>query len=391
VNTIGGIIRRLRIQAGLSQQQLAGPELTRAFICMVERGKARPSMESLRLIAARLNQPVSAFLEADPSDADRDLLEVLLRNTRSLKKAGNARDAIDTLRQAFRVASERNLREEQFETLGQLGTLLTGEGSYDEALDCFDRFLELARGSQLPARIVQGYLHLGDTVYAMNQFLVARRYYDRAVCETNERKSLTDLRQRSLISKGNCLIRLGAWRAAAEAHEEAGTLHPYLGDQQRYAFALMGLGVAYRRLGRLDEAKAATLESHKILQKLGDRSRVLVLHNLATIEGDQGQWQSALPKFEICREAYRAFGWPVSEAALLEEMALYRQAAGDLAQAEALCQEALSLLEQQDEPLLRGRLLGIQGKLRLACGDAQWGQELLQAGTCILRYFADGG
>lgn len=151
----------------------------------------------------------------------------------------------------------------------------------------------------------------------------------------------------------------------------------------------MGLGVAHRRLGRLDEAKKAALESLAVLQKLGDRNRVLVLHNLATVEGDQGLWDSALPKFETCREAYKVFGWPEHEAALLEELALYWQSAGDLAQSEACCQEALSLLEQQDEPLLRGRLLGLRGKLWLAQGDAQRGRELLQSSACILRYFAD--
>lgn len=389
METLGQRIRRLRVQAGLSQQQLAGGELTRAFICMIERGRARPSLDSLRLIAGRLHQPVSAFLDLEATATDQDLLQVLLHNAGVLLAAGRTDAATDTLRQAWRLAADRNLVEGQFAALQQLAGVLRGQGAHDEAFDCCERFLDLARARQLPARIVQGYLQLGETAYAMHQFLVARRYYERAVRETDERKSVMDLRQQALISKGNCQMRLGQWAEAAAAYEEAADLHPYLGEEKQLAYAWMGLGAAYRRLGRLEDARRVTLSSLELLQKLGDRNRVLVLQNLATVEGEQGLWQAAMAKFETCREAYRMFGWPASEASLLEELALLHKGAGEVQQSEAYCDEALALLEQQDEPILRGRLLKLQGELRLLQGDAERGRELLRASASILRYFAD--
>jgi tetratricopeptide (TPR) repeat protein len=390
VNGVGEQIRRLRRQAGLSQQQLAGGELSRAFICMVERGKARPSPASLQLIAVRLGQPVSALLEVEATGADHDRVAMLLADAERLA-AAQPDQAIQTLQEGCRLAVAQNMADEQFSLFERLGAVLRAQGRKDEALDSFERCLEVGRLLQVPRKVVQGYLHLADTMYGMHQFLVARRYYDWAFRETDERKSLMDLRQQALTSKANCFMRVGDWAQAAVIYEEAVALHPYLGDERTLADAYMGLGVAWRRLGRLSEAHAVTLKSLTLLQKLGDRNRVLVLQNLATIEGDQGLWSVALPKFDTCREAYRVFGWPAAEASLVEELALYARSVGDLPQAEAFCQEALALLERQDEPILRGRVLQLLGEARLGQGDARSGDELLQASRCILRYFGDGG
>lgn len=387
--TLGERLKTLRQQAGLTQQQLAGPEMTRAFICMVEKGRAKPSLESLQSIAARLGQPVSTLLQSEVGPLDQELISVLIENATHLLQAGKRPEAEATLRQGLRLAEEQNQTEGQSTTLELLGRLTLEQGRFDEALGYFERYLDLAKHLAQGRRVTTGYLQMADTMYRMMQFLVARRYYDRAVRETNERKSLTDLRQRALISKGNCLMRIGDWAPAATAYEEAVNLHPYLGERRQLAYAQMGLGVAYRRLGRLDAAHQVTLASLETLQQLGDPSRVLVLQNLATLEGDQGLWHLALPKLETCREAYQLFGWAASEASLLEELALFEAAAGRFAQVESHCQEAFALLDQQDDPILRGRLFRLLGQARMAQGDPVRGQELLQASASILRYFGD--
>ncbi|HLO01728.1 MAG TPA: helix-turn-helix transcriptional regulator [Symbiobacteriaceae bacterium] len=387
--TLGERLREMRLQAGLTQQQLAGREMTRAFICMVEKGKAKPSLASLQLMASRLNQPVSVLLATEATTADQDLVTVLLDNAAHLLQAAKKPKAEATLRQALRLAEERNLAEGQFSSLELLGKLMREQGRYDEALGSFERYLDLAKLLVNGRRVTLGYLQMAETMYRMMQFLVARRYYDRAVRETDERKSLMDLRQTALISKGNCLMRIGDWAPAAATYEEAASLHPFLGERRHLAYAQMGLGVAYRHLGRPEEAHRVTLASLELLQQLGDQSRVLVLQNLATLEGDQGLWHLALPKLETCRTAYQIFDWPASEASLLEELALFDAAAGRYELVEAHCQEALALLDRQDDPILRGRLFKLLGESRLKRGDEARGRELLQASASILRYFGD--
>lgn len=60
---LGEKIRAARLAAGLSQRQLCGETITRNMLSQIEHGTARPSMDTLRILAARLDLPVSYFLE----------------------------------------------------------------------------------------------------------------------------------------------------------------------------------------------------------------------------------------------------------------------------------------------------------------------------------------
>lgn len=60
---LGQRLRQARLEAGLSQRQLCGDEITRNMLSQIENGAARPSMDTLRYLAGRLDKPVSWFLE----------------------------------------------------------------------------------------------------------------------------------------------------------------------------------------------------------------------------------------------------------------------------------------------------------------------------------------
>src|SRR6202165_4635492 len=61
-----GTVKQARSDAALSLAQVAGTELSRTAIYFVETGKAKPSMETLKLIADRTGRPLDYFL-ARPS------------------------------------------------------------------------------------------------------------------------------------------------------------------------------------------------------------------------------------------------------------------------------------------------------------------------------------
>lgn len=60
---LGARLRQARLEAGLSQRQLCGGEITRNMLSLIENGSAKPSMSTLQYLAARLDKPVSYFLE----------------------------------------------------------------------------------------------------------------------------------------------------------------------------------------------------------------------------------------------------------------------------------------------------------------------------------------
>lgn len=62
---LGEKLRQARINAGLSQRQLCGEEITRNMLSQIEHGTSNPSMSTLCFLARRLGLPVSYFLEED--------------------------------------------------------------------------------------------------------------------------------------------------------------------------------------------------------------------------------------------------------------------------------------------------------------------------------------
>ena len=73
---LGQRLRAARLAAGLSQRQLCGDAITRNMLSQIENGTARPSMDTLRYLAARLEKPVSFFLEEDiPASPNQALMD----------------------------------------------------------------------------------------------------------------------------------------------------------------------------------------------------------------------------------------------------------------------------------------------------------------------------
>ena len=62
---LGEKLLRARQEAGLSQRQLCGEEITRNMLSLIEHGNAKPSMDTLRYLAGRLGKPVSYFLDEE--------------------------------------------------------------------------------------------------------------------------------------------------------------------------------------------------------------------------------------------------------------------------------------------------------------------------------------
>lgn len=72
-------MRKARIAAGLSMAQVAGDEVSRTFVYLIERGRSRPSQAVLTLIARRTGKPISYFLAkaSQKSQSSNDLANEL--------------------------------------------------------------------------------------------------------------------------------------------------------------------------------------------------------------------------------------------------------------------------------------------------------------------------
>ena len=70
---LGQRLRQARLEAGLSQRQLCGEEITRNMLSLIENGAAKPSMKTLRYLADQLGKPLSFFLDEAAPEHDRIL------------------------------------------------------------------------------------------------------------------------------------------------------------------------------------------------------------------------------------------------------------------------------------------------------------------------------
>ena len=71
--TIGQKLRIARIEERLTQEQLAGNDLTKSYISEVERGHRTPRLITLKVLARRLNSPLSYFVDGASEDWEAEV------------------------------------------------------------------------------------------------------------------------------------------------------------------------------------------------------------------------------------------------------------------------------------------------------------------------------
>ena len=127
---LGEKLKTARLEAGLSQKALCGDTITRNMLSQIESGKARPSMDTLRVLATRLGKPVSWFLEEAPATESMDLYA-----------AGEYEKALESLENSPGSAQTALLRKL---TLLQLGQAALSKGHLPHARELFHKAMAIA-------------------------------------------------------------------------------------------------------------------------------------------------------------------------------------------------------------------------------------------------------
>lgn len=91
---LGKRLKEVRLSLGLSQRELCGDEITRNMLSQIENGSAKPSMDTLKYLAARLGKPVSYFLEEETVTSPN---QAVMAAARDAKRAGDWRGVLAAL------------------------------------------------------------------------------------------------------------------------------------------------------------------------------------------------------------------------------------------------------------------------------------------------------
>src|ERR687885_1052414 len=83
---LGERLRQLRVSSGLTQSELAGDRFSKEYVSQIERGKTRPTQETIEWLAARLGVDPS-FLSSGVSADERARVEATLARAETLTEA----------------------------------------------------------------------------------------------------------------------------------------------------------------------------------------------------------------------------------------------------------------------------------------------------------------
>src|ERR687885_2811387 len=92
-STLGERVRQLRVARGLTQTELAGERFSKEYVSQIERGKTRPTAETIEWLAARLGVDRS-FLEHGISADERSRIEAALARAEGPTEGDSYRAAL---------------------------------------------------------------------------------------------------------------------------------------------------------------------------------------------------------------------------------------------------------------------------------------------------------
>jgi HTH-type transcriptional regulator, quorum sensing regulator NprR len=287
VNSLGERVREARLGRGLTQGQLAQGLVSKGFVSQVEHDLLTPSLARLRLLADRLQLPLSHFI-GEPAE----LTQAYLHKSAELAvRAGEPAQALQLVEEGLGAATDDRLRAD---LLRIKGCALDALGRWDEALVAHQAAAAAAPAADadLNAAI---YCEIATVLELKERFNAAVEANLRALAWL-ERSPHADptLSARVLTNLGVESYHLGQIERASSYLQ--GALAAATGAESllRMAKARMALGVSARAQGDLQAAIEHCDRALELYRRIGwERIGNRVLNNLGDVEYAAGHRRKA--------------------------------------------------------------------------------------------------
>ncbi len=220
---VGEKIRDLRKKLGLTQEQLAGLELTKSYVSQVELGRIRPSRNALKVMAQRLGKPLGYFLD---NDDDLRTIEVLLKAARALWASHRLDEALVGLDEG-RLLAERMGRDDILATIAvEMGRLEMTRHRIPEAIQHLTRALDTPGIQEQPELVIDAASVLGQAYADAGVYHQAVVRFQQSVEMARMESVSDDLAASALCRYGDFWASLGAWTSAAALYQESRQRQP---------------------------------------------------------------------------------------------------------------------------------------------------------------------
>src|SRR5579862_1705435 len=134
---LGDRLRQLRVAAGMTQSELAGERFSKEYVSQIERGKTRPTRETIEWLADRLGVD-GGFLASGVATDERGRLEGAPARAEALYEANEDLEAIAAFEPLVSSARATGVPELRVRALMGTGLAKMRVGEHRAALKLFN-------------------------------------------------------------------------------------------------------------------------------------------------------------------------------------------------------------------------------------------------------------
>jgi tetratricopeptide (TPR) repeat protein len=364
----------------MTQTELAGERFSKEYVSQIERGKTKPTPETIRWLADRLGVDAD-YLANGVSADERGRVEAALARTDALLEARRNDEALEELERIRAAVLATGLPELEVRALSGEATVRIRSGEVREAIELLERARGLSEGSGFSdVERADVLFRLGVARYRLNSIQTAIGLFDEALklAERSEIRS-DQLRSNILAWRSRCYRRRRDLEAAREDVERALELAESLNDKRIVADVHFQASIIADREGHWVLARTYAERARAAYEELSDRGNLgRLLNNLGGLNFLLGHPEEAV---ELLKDAVRIaleVGDDVEAAYAVNGIAQVHLRTGDAARAEEQARYALELLgDRVDE-------LGEIGNAQIVLGRALMEQDRLDEAEAAL-------
>jgi tetratricopeptide (TPR) repeat protein len=371
--SLGERVRQLRIAAGITQTDLAGDRFSKEYLSQIERGKTRPTRETVAWLAERLNVDES-FLLHGVSSSERDRLESVIAQAEAVLESHDYAGVLPHLDGMSAALARAQAPELEVRALRTEAWARMYLGEVREAMRLLERARTLAEEpvfSDVDRADVL--FRLGACRYNLSSIGTAVSLLTQAL-ELADGSSLPCDRLRSLILewRSRCYQRQRDWEAAREDIERALELAQGVDDRYALAQAYFQASLVAERQGRWVLARSHAEHAKVLYEEIEHHANVSkLLNNLGGLNFLLGKPEDAKAYLKDAFRVALEVGSDVDAGYAVSSLAQVHLRTGELELAEQQGRHALELLGDRDDlvdeignvQLVVGRALLEQGRL----------------------------
>src|SRR5258705_4125100 len=279
---LGERLRQLRVAAALTKTDLAGDRFSKEYVSQIERGKARPTPETIVWLAERLGVD-AGFLANGISADERGRVDAALARADALLEERRNEEALDEFEKIRAAVLATGMPELEARALSGEATVRMRAGEVREAIALLERARALTeRATFSDVERADVLFRLGVARYKLNSIQTAIGLFDEGLKLAERSEIPSDqLRSNILAWRSRCYRRRRDLEAAREDVERALELAEGLNDKRTAADIYFQASIIADREGHWVLARSYAERAKAAYEELSDRGNLgRLLNNL---------------------------------------------------------------------------------------------------------------